>query len=95
MRLALKPRAERDLDDIFSYSEEAWGFDQAVAYIRGLHAVMQRICRFPRMGRPADEIRAGIRISSAGSHLILYRIGEEQVDVIRILHKRMDIDQHL
>ncbi|MCA0316542.1 MAG: type II toxin-antitoxin system RelE/ParE family toxin [Proteobacteria bacterium] len=95
MQLALTPRAQRDLDDIVSYSEEAGGFDQAVAYVRGLHAVMQRLCRFPRMGRQADEIRPGIRVAAAGSHVILYRIGAKQIDVVRILHKRMDIDQHL
>lgn len=95
MQLALTPRAQRDLDDIFSYSEEAWGFDHAVAYVRSLHAVMQRLCRFPHTGRQADEIRPGIRVAAAGSHLILYRIGAEQIDVVRILHKRMAIDQHL
>jgi toxin ParE1/3/4 len=50
----------------------------------------------PLIGRPGDEIRAGYRKLAAGSHTLFYRITVEGViDVVRVLHQRMDVDRHL
>ncbi|WP_348626340.1 type II toxin-antitoxin system RelE/ParE family toxin [Aminobacter sp. AP02] len=32
---------------------------------------------------------------SVGSHLIVYRVVDETIDVIRVLHRRMDISARL
>lgn len=47
-------------------------------------------------GRRRDEIRLGYRRYASGSHLVLYvsRDGAG-VDIIRILHQRMDPTRHM
>ncbi len=55
MKLALTPRAEQDLSEIFDYSADQWGTDRAVAYLKLLQATMERLLRFPELGRTADE----------------------------------------
>lgn len=95
MRLALTPRAGQDIDEIFDFAAGAWGVEQAGACIRGLQAALERLTRFTGLGRPIEDIRPGMRLMNAGSHIVIYRIGDDSIEVMRILHKRMDIDRHL
>lgn len=90
MKLALTPRAEQDLSEIFDNSADQWGTDRAVAYLKLLQATMARLLRLPELGRTADEVGPGLRIVSAGSHIVIYRLQPDVVAVIRILHGRMD-----
>jgi len=40
--------------------------------------------------------RAGYRKLAAGSHVLFYRVmSEGDIDVVRVLHRRMDVDRHL
>ncbi|EGR4140684.1 type II toxin-antitoxin system RelE/ParE family toxin, partial [Vibrio cholerae] len=44
-------------------------------------------------GKSCDEIREGYRKFPQGSHVIFYhQIGSQQIRVIRILHKSMDVN---
>ena len=47
-----------------------------------------------KTGRKTD-IRAGYLKYSVGQHLIFYRQADAGLDIIRILHQRMDCDRHL
>ena len=49
----------------------------------------------PELGRACDEIRQGYRKHHVGRHLIFYRLIASQIEIIRILHDRMDIDSHI
>jgi plasmid stabilization system protein ParE len=46
------------------------------------------------IGNICDEISPGYRKFSEGSHVIYYRV-TDMVEVIRILHERMEPDSHL
>jgi toxin ParE1/3/4 len=91
----LSPRALADLDEIWDYSVENWGAEQAERYIGEIRKAIETLERDPRRGRSCDEVRPGYRKYPAGSHVIFFRLAEEKIDVIRILHQRMDFDQHL
>ncbi|MDR7170508.1 toxin ParE1/3/4 [Nocardia kruczakiae] len=72
------------------------GLDQAETYVRGLQHAIERAAADPRIGRSCDEIRPGYRKLAAGSHTLYYRLtGDGVVDVVRILHQRMDVDRHI
>lgn len=95
-RYLLSPAARADLDDIFDYTAQQWGLDQAETYVRGLQHAIERAAADPRIGRSCDEIRPGYRKLVAGSHTLYYRLtGDGVVDVVRILHQRMDVDRHI
>jgi len=51
--------------------------------------------REPHRGRACDDIRPGYRKYHVGRHLIFYRESPEGLEIIRILHDRMDIETHL
>lgn len=91
----LTPAAQRDLSAIWDYTQERWDVRQAETYANEIRAAIERIADDPRRGRSCDEIRAGYRRYAIGSHLLFYVEGEDGVDVIRILHQRMDPTRHL
>ncbi len=91
----LSPRAQADVQEIWAYSRERWGPDQAEAYIRQIQRALQTLAADPRRGRACDHIRAGYSRFSVEQHVVFYRLTEEAIDVVRILHQRMDFDRHL
>ncbi|OBJ10855.1 type II toxin-antitoxin system RelE/ParE family toxin [Mycobacterium sp. 1465703.0] len=92
----LSPAAQADLEQVWEYTHAHWGFDQAEQYLRELQSAIERAAANPRIGRACDEIRPGYRKLAAGSHMLFYRVkAEGVVDVVRILHQRMDVDRHL
>lgn len=51
---------------------------------------MEQLVDGPDLGRPREEVRAGYRSAHEGRHLIFYRAMEDRVEIVRILHERMD-----
>ena len=95
-RYLLSPAAQADLEQIWDYTRDRWGADPAEQYLRELQRAVERIAANPQIGRQCDEIRPGYRKLAAGSHTLFYRVNaEDVVDVIRVLHQRMDVDRHL
>jgi toxin ParE1/3/4 len=91
----LSPRAQHDLASIWDYTAQRWGEDQAERYVRQLQASIEQIASDPGLGAPCDDIRAGYRKHPSGSHLLFYRRIDSGIDIVRILHARMDLPQHL
>jgi toxin ParE1/3/4 len=93
--LRLSPKARSDLDDIWEHSAETWGVDQAEAYLRELNQAFELLGRTPEISTPADHLRLGLRRFPSGSHVIFQRFTREQLDILRVLHGRMDARSHL
>ena len=94
-RLSLTPRARRDLDEIWNYTAAKWSVDQAETYIRQIGDGLKLIENAPKRGRACDEVRPGYRRYAIASHVVFYRTRTTGVEVIRILHRRMDFERHL
>ncbi len=93
---ALSPRARSDLSDIWDYSAKHWGRDRADRYVRQIIYVCVDLASGQRRGRSAELIRVGYFKFTAGSHVLFYRIGTKgRIEVIRVLHQRMDAERHL
>jgi toxin ParE1/3/4 len=93
-RFVLSPRAQSDLDGIWDYTEEHWGAGQAEAYTRSIAQAIETVEESPRRGKACDHIREGYRQYPAGSHIVFYRLVDGGIDVVRILHRRMDFERH-
>jgi len=91
----LTPAAQRDLSTIWDYTQERWDKTQAEIYISEIRAAIERIAVDPHRGRACEDIREGYRRYGIGSHLIFYTQASDSVDVIRILHQRMDLTRYL
>ena len=87
--------AQQDLSAIWDFTQQRWDKTQAEIYISEMRASIERIAADPHRGRACDDIREGYRRYSIGSHLVFYIERTDSVDVIRILHQRMDPTRHL
>ena len=92
----LSPAAQADLGQIWDYSARNWGEEQADRYILNIRDACNALSDGSRQGRPVEAIRTGYRKLAVEAHFLFYRINEAGlIDVIRILHQRMDVAAHL
>jgi toxin ParE1/3/4 len=91
----LSPRAQADIDEIWDYTADRWNDDQAERYTKDLQRAIDTLARNPRKGRPCDQLRPGYRKFSVGAHVVFFRVVAHGIEVVRVLHQRMDFEQHL
>lgn len=92
----LSPAAQADLSEIWDYSARTWGEEQADRYVLAIRDACAGLAAGSRHGRAVDDIRPGYRKLAVQSHLLFYRIADAgPIDVVRILHQRMDVAAHL
>ncbi|WP_028222682.1 type II toxin-antitoxin system RelE/ParE family toxin [Paraburkholderia oxyphila] len=93
-QVRLTPLAESDLEEIWRYTFSQWSKDQADSYHRDLISTIEALACGIKVGRICT-VRDGYWLYTAGSHVIFYREAAHTLDVIRILHQRMDVDRQL
>ena len=94
-QVVLSPKAKTDLSRIWDYTFEEWGVDQADKYVRELWAAIQEQANDHTTSADISDVRPGYRKFRSGSHVIFFKLTGEGIDVIRILHQKMDFDRHL
>lgn len=87
--------AEQDIDDIWRWSYRRWSRDQADRYVRSLAVSMAELADDPDRGRSAAEIDSGLLRQRCESHVIFYRLADHGIDVVRVLHVKMNWASHL
>lgn len=90
----LSPLAIADLENIWLYTFRQWSPEQADQYHADLIATIEALAKGIKVGRPTD-IREGYFKCASGRHFVFYRQSKTTLDVIRILHQRMDVERHL
>lgn len=91
----LTPAAQADLEDIWRYSVQQWSFAQAERYIRAIGDACEDLASGVHTGQDAMDIRAGYRKLKVGSHVLFFRRSGDTIDIVRILHRRMDMPNRL
>ena len=66
MRLRIRAKARRDLDDILDYSVNEHGEAIAEAYLLTLGAALDRLVDHPELGLARSDLAEGLRSLSAG-----------------------------
>jgi toxin ParE1/3/4 len=96
LKYRISKRALQDLDEIWYYTFNKWSAKQADNYYNILLNEIELIALDLYSGKSRENIKEGYRSSSIKSHVIFYRISEENVvEVIRILHQMMDTESNL
>jgi toxin ParE1/3/4 len=92
----LSPLAVSDLSDIWDYSAREWGVRQAERYVLNIRDACESLASGRQRGQSAEHVRAGYRRQIVGSHVLFFRVTPDGfIDVVRILHQRMDIESQL
>ncbi len=83
--------AESDFQELLSFTLLKWGQQQLAEYSRNINDALNSIALNPQLGRK----KYGIMVYNAGKHRIFYRIENDWVYILRILHERMDAVRYL
>jgi toxin ParE1/3/4 len=86
--------AKQDLRSIGRYTQATWGREQRNTYLAKIDESFHLLAVEPQLGKSCEDLRASYRKYPVGRHLIFYRQSLDGVEIIRILHQRMDIEAH-
>jgi len=97
MKYRFSPAADKRQDEIWAYTVQTWGEDQAVRYIKGLHKAIQNAAADPKSWHKVNSPNfPNIFYIRYEKHFIFFRLLSDGVlGVIDILHERMDIPNRL
>lgn len=85
-----------DLNNIWIYTYNKWSKEQADKYFNSIIEEIELIANNFMIGKSINQIRKNYRITKIKSHLIFYKKEDQKtVEIIRILHQRMDLKKHL
>ena len=92
----LTTKAKADLKSIAKYTQRKWGKQQREIYVRQFDDTFHLLAENPDAGNKCDFIKPGYRKFPVVSHIVFYRsISQLEIEVVRILHKRMDAKERL
>ncbi len=91
-KIIFRQDAIDDLYDIWDYTYEEWSENQADKYYLELKFDCLHIGENPNLGIEYDGISKNLLGYKSGKHIIFYqKIELDQIEIIRILHERMDL----
>ena len=97
MDYKISQEANRDIENIWLYTYENWSLEQADRYFNLIMDEIEYLAKNPEAGKDHDHVRKGYFRSKVKSHFIFYKIDQknEEIEIIRILHQRMNIESRL
>lgn len=93
--LQVSPQAQQDIINILQYTGEIWGQEQLMSYSSKLDTALILIVQNPEIGHRNSNLSEFHRLYLVGSHIVVYRIEDVVVSVVRILHQRMDLTKSI
>jgi toxin ParE1/3/4 len=92
----LSCKALSDLVEIGRYTERKWSVNQRNVCLKQIDDCFAELSDNPNLGVTCDYIKKGYRKFPQGSHIIFYRLNSDNIlEIIRVLHKSMDVESHL
>ncbi len=89
-------KAIEDLEGIWVYTYKNWSVEQADRYYKLIIDEIEFVAKNFYSGKSMAHIKKGYRASLVKSHMIFYRIvNEDHIEIIRILHQMMDVESNL
>jgi len=87
--------AENDLVEIYRYGFINYGENKSDQYIGALKEKCQFLAEMPNLDPDRVEFNPAVKIHHHRKHLIIYIIENDDILIVRVLHDRMDIQQHM
>ncbi|NJR15043.1 MAG: type II toxin-antitoxin system RelE/ParE family toxin [Calothrix sp. CSU_2_0] len=88
--LYISERAKNDYQKIQRYTRDFYGKEQVLKYSALIKHCFAKITENPMLGHTRPDIPQRYKAYNAGKHIIVYRIEEQMVYVVAILHGSMD-----
>jgi toxin ParE1/3/4 len=91
MKLRIRPEARQDLRNIGDYiaHDNRQAARQFVTMLRGRCAFL---AENPRVGRERSDLCEGLRSFPVQNYVIFYRILDQMVEIVNVIHGSRDIE---
>ena len=86
------PAADRDLREIWGYYDRVASRDAADRMFRKLIAASEDAAKRPLLRSARDKLMPGPRAVLVHPYALFYRIEDDEVEVVRVLHQRRDFE---
>jgi len=90
----LSQEADFDLEEIFEYTYEEFGLNQAIKYLSDIDEIFIKIVNTPQIGRTRNELIKGLYSMPIGMHVVFYRILTDHVRIVRVLYGGRDLPKN-
>jgi toxin ParE1/3/4 len=92
MRVVQTARAQEDLIDIWIWvgADSPRAADELLDGFQGKFDLLES---FLHMSAARDDIRQGLRMVVASEYLILYRVLQSEIEIVRVVHGRRDLGE--
>mgnify|MGYP002632008070 FL=1 len=95
-KLILRQKAINDLTDIWDYTIQCWSENQADNYHGMIKTACREIANDSVIGKKYDKVDGNLLGYKVGKHIVFYQQNpNDEIEVIRILHERMDLKNKL
>ena len=94
-RYRISEAAINDLDGIWEYTFFRWTIEQADRYHNLIMNEIEFIAENISCGKPMNHIKDAYLVSYVKSHTIFFKRKEGVVEIVRILHQKMDVESNL
>lgn len=94
-KLVFRQKAINDLSDIYHYTAKTWSIMQADKYYLEIQTACKNLASGEKFGRDFSDISKNLLGYYIGKHIIFYTLNPNHLQIIRILHNKMDYKRHL
>lgn len=97
MNYIISVKAYEDIENIWLYTFENWSLEQADRYVNLIFNEIEYLAKNRNSGKDFSHVRKNYRCGKVKSHLIFYKNidNSKQIEIIRVLHQQMDIENRL
>lgn len=92
--LKFRTEASADMRRVARETRAVWGDAQAALYSAKLRNDIKSLREFP-LRFPEFEPRPGMRRMNSGRHAVFYLVGEERIEIVRVLHVASNFERWL
>lgn len=91
-RYVIKPKADRDLDELADYMVRESSLELAMRFFNAAHSTFSLLATRPHIGwrsrvkYPGLEALRVFRLNGFENVLVLYRLASEGIDILRVVH---------
>jgi toxin ParE1/3/4 len=89
--LVWSPTSRREMAGIWTYLALHASQEVADAQVQQIRTRTLTLTENPRLGRPRDDLRRGLRQILAKPYIVLYRFDETTVEIMRVVHGSRDL----
>lgn len=92
MRVVWSPASETDLLQLWDYLAGQASIAVADDQVRRIHRACEMLRDWPLSGRGRDALMIGMRSVPVAPYVVFYRVTENAVEVVRVLHGHRDLE---